>query len=53
MNHTQAKEKAPSGADLYAFVGGTITYFYKEGDKVFFMSGRQYLHVSITRFYKL
>jgi translation elongation factor P/translation initiation factor 5A len=53
MNHKQAKENAPNGAELYALIKCKIEYFYMEGNKYFFMNGKEYSQANITRFYKV
>jgi len=53
MNKSEIIKKAPDGAEVYALVGGVVTYFYIEDGHVYFMTGKPYLHASITKFYQL
>lgn len=50
MTNQEIKDRAPDGCNLYAYFCGTICYFVKVGNNVYWPSGRPFTFASVTKF---
>lgn len=50
MTTEEIRKNAPDGCNLYAWFCGTICYFKKIGNTVYWPSGRPFVFASVTKF---
>lgn len=49
MTIEEIRKNAPDGCNLYAWFCGTICYFKKIGNTVYWPSGRPFVFASVTK----